>query len=55
MGYVDDIVFPAYAGVSLRRPEYTLCALCIPRLCGGEPDLVDVRADGRQYSPPMRG
>ena len=37
-------VFPACAGVSLRKIKFGTMVPCFPRVCGGEPD-VDRRAD----------
>ena len=53
--HLDEIVFPAYAGVSPRSGAALSRSGRVPRLCGGEPVIVGLPARGRECSPPMRG
>ena len=48
-------VFPAYAGVNPWIAPVISALKCIPRVCGGEPDLNLHRSAARRYSPRMRG
>ena len=55
-GILRDVqVFPAYAGVNPCDDGYMFTAFRIPRVCGGEPDVMKLWGELARYSPRMRG
>ena len=48
-------VFPVYAGViqKLRRVRFTL--FCVPRVCGGDPDVLAIKPIKEEVFPVYAG
>ena len=53
--YVNPLVFPACAGVSLRWANAIAETSRFPRVCGGEPVLISGLSGYKGFSPRVRG
>ncbi len=54
-GNAGHRVFPAYAGVILKKEKLPMTEKSIPRVCGGDPDSQYYKLLKDKYSPRMRG
>ena len=50
-----DVVFPAYAGVILQIFKVTKCKDSFSRIRGGDPKMMDVEEQLREFFPHTRG
>ena len=48
-------VFPAYAGVIPRGVVGMIAGFSIPRVCGGDPQIQEIKQVLTTYSPRVRG
>ena len=48
-------IFPADAGVNLEFQMDLINQIDIPRGCGGEPEIQELKNARQEYSPRMRG
>ena len=51
----DTVLFPACAGVNLSEAEKNETLGTFPRMCGGEPDIINADGSGACFSPHVRG
>ena len=52
---LDELVFPAHAGMSLKPIERLSTAQCFPRSRGDEPDMIATALVQLVFSPLTRG
>ena len=48
-------MFPVYAGVIPNTVKMLREGDCVPRVCGGDPNLSEEVTDAKKCSPCMRG
>ena len=56
--YIDiceKILFPACAGVILKRNAPLKLMTTFPRVCGGDPEISKISVDLGDFSPRVRG